>query len=69
MAKAKVVKSKRGNDLITLTLGPKETAKVAVVLEPYMKDAHIAGVYDALGKARARTRNRKTAAVALGLSA
>lgn len=68
MAKAKVIKSKRGNDLITLTLGPKETAKVAVVLEPFMKDAHISGVYDALGKARARTKNRKTASVALGLA-
>jgi len=67
MAKAKVVKSVRGNDLITLTLGPKETAKLAVILEPFMKDAHVSGVYDALGKARARTKNRKAASISLSL--
>jgi hypothetical protein len=56
MANAKVVKSKRGNDLIVATFGPKEAA---TILAADLKGPYADGIYDALTDAQSSTKNRK----------
>jgi len=63
MAQAKVVKSRRGNDLVVLTMGPKEAAKVAVVLECAPFDENLESVALAIADARYATSNKKEASV------
>jgi hypothetical protein len=63
MAQAKVVKSRRGNDLAVLTMGPKEVAKVLAVLEAWGEDTIIGGVEDALTSTQANMRKQYEAEV------
>lgn len=59
MAKTLVKKSKKGNDLVELTLGPRETAKLLVVLEGAPDDTMTEGIYTALCDAQDKTSNKK----------
>lgn len=68
MAQAKVVKSRRGNDLVVLTMGPKEAAKVSVVLEHAPYDENLESVALALDDARYATGNKKEATLAVNIS-
>lgn len=63
MAQAKVVKSRRGNDLIQVTMGPKEAAKVVAVLDTYC-DEHLNRVQEAIEAAQQEAGNTKFATVA-----
>jgi hypothetical protein len=49
MAKAAVKKSKRGRDLVVLTMGPKEAAKLEAVLAAWVDDVNLGEIADALG--------------------
>jgi hypothetical protein len=60
MAKALVKKSKKGNDLVELTLGPRETAKLMAVLETAPDDEGTEEIYTALCEAQAGTGNKKS---------
>jgi hypothetical protein len=60
MAKALVKKSKKGNDLVELTLGPRETAKLLCVLETAPDDVGTEGIYTALCEAQEKTGNKKS---------
>lgn len=59
MAKALVKKSKKGNDLVELTLGPRETAKLLCLLEGAPDDVGTEEIYTALCGAQNKTMNRK----------
>jgi hypothetical protein len=59
MAKAKVVKSKRGRDLVQLTIGPKEAGKLNALLYTSPTDDNLDAVLSALEGARAIAANSK----------
>ena len=63
MAQAKVVKSRRGNDLIQVTMGPKEAAKVVAVLDAFTDDDNISAVSEAIESAQGEAGNTKYAEV------
>jgi hypothetical protein len=60
MAKALVKKSKKGNDLVELTLGPRETAKLLCLLETAPDDVATEEIYTALCGAQDKTSNKKS---------
>lgn len=60
MAKALVKKSKKGNDLVELTLGPREMAKLMCVLETAPDDVGTEEIYTALCEAQDKTKNKKS---------
>jgi hypothetical protein len=60
MAKALVKKSKKGNDLVELTLGPRETAKLLCILETAPDDEGTEEIYTALCEAQDKTGNKKS---------
>jgi hypothetical protein len=59
MAQAKVVKSKRGNDLIVLTIGPKEAATLVDALDNAGRGEYAEGIADAVSTAQVETSNSK----------
>lgn len=63
MAKAFIKRSVRGNDLVNLTLGPKETASVVALLSAGPLNEHAQVVYNELTKAQFTSRNAKYASV------
>ena len=67
MAQAKVVKSRRGNDLVVVTMGPKEAAKVSAVLANAPWDENLESVALALDEARYATGNIKQASLSVNI--
>ena len=63
MAKAIVKKSKGGRDLVVLTMGPKETAKVLAVLASWEDDGDVMNIFNALDDAQDVTNNAVNAEI------
>lgn len=63
MAQAKVVKSRRGNDLAVVTFGPKELAKVIAVVSAWDEDEILGKVFEKLVEVKARMRKQYAAEV------
>jgi hypothetical protein len=63
MAQSKIVKSRRGNDLCVVTLGPKEVAKMVAVLGAWDDDEILSEVCDSLVGTQANMRKQYDAVV------